>query len=87
MLIDMDILGHISQGLGQLIRALPQYPDFTFIRLKKTQNQPEQGGFTPAVGADNGHEIILPDGQIDIGKDSLSIVEKIHIFNRDQGFF
>jgi hypothetical protein len=30
---------------------------------------------------------MFPDGQIDSGKNRISIVGKIHIFNRNQGFF
>jgi len=87
MVVDMDVLGHISQGLCMPAGTPPQHSDFTLIRLDQTQDQTNQGGFPSAVGADKGYKIMFPDGQIDSGKNSFSIVGKIHIFNRNQGFF
>ncbi len=74
MAVDMDILGHIPQGLTILSGTISQHPDFTSIGFKKPQDQPQQGVFPTAVGPDNANNVMFPDGQINVGKNRLSII-------------
>jgi hypothetical protein len=47
---------------------------------QEAQHQFQQGGLTAAIGADNGHKILLPDGKVHILKYGFSAIGKIKIF-------
>lgn len=57
---------------------LPSPRTVSFTGVSK-QHQFQQGGLAAAVGADNFHKVLLPDGKVPIIENGFSIVGKIKI--------
>ena len=62
----MNILGYITDAMGNFAGGLSENTDFTLIRLQQPENQLQQGRLATAVWPDDRQEFTAPDGDIDI---------------------
>jgi hypothetical protein len=66
----------MAKPLGEIFHQRESFP---FTGFSRPKHQFQQGGLAAAVGTDNGHEILLPDGKVHILKYGFSIIGKIKI--------
>ncbi len=81
----MNILGHITDVMGDTWCRFSHDPDLAPLGFEQPQHELEQGGLPAAVGADHGDEIPFPNLQIDVLEHALPVVGKGEIRDPDDG--
>src|SRR5208337_3453105 len=86
--IQLRLLGHISHAGPCFLRSHSKYPDFTLIRSKQSQHEPQQGGLASTVGTDNRDKITLRNGKVHVFQNQGTVVRKRQtLYKNSRSFF